>query len=143
MTKINDRRAEFASRLHEVCAEKGLAERGRQTALGRLCAVSYQAAKKWLDGDGWPALDKALTICEWGGVNVNWLLQGQGPKRGTNIDANRLGVLEAVDALPADDRQQALDFIRYKVEKADGWFAHDQLGRYLVMLDKISRAPKG
>lgn len=115
---------------------------GRKTQLGALCGVSYQAAKKWLDGDGWPDMDHVLVICQRAEVNINWLLQGMGPKKGLQVDANKLGILEAIDALPIDDRQQTFDFIRYKVEKADGWFAEEKLARYMTMLDRITKAPR-
>lgn len=84
-----------------------------------------------------------MTICEFAGVNVNWLLQGVGLKRGMHVDAAQLGILEAIDELPADDRQQTFDFIRYKIQTADGWYAKEKLARYMGMLDKIIKVPKG
>lgn len=137
-----DARLAFADRLAEVCDDLGMPKHGRKTQLGALCSVSYQAAKRWLDGEGWPDMDNVLLICKRAAVNVNWLLQGVGPKRGQQIDANQLGALEAIDSLPVDDRQQTFDFIRYKVEKADGWFAAEKLARYMTMLDRISETQK-
>lgn len=45
-------RPEFANRLIEVCDDLEIPVRGRRTRLGKLCGVTYQAAGKWLDGDG-------------------------------------------------------------------------------------------
>jgi transcriptional regulator with XRE-family HTH domain len=135
-------RLAFAQRLHEICEDRKLPQRGRQTALAKRFGVSYQAVKKWLDGVGYPNTDLVVSIAEWGEVNVNWLLQGIGPKRGERIDSSKLAIAEGIAELPLDDRQQVLDFIRYKFEKADGWFAGEKLGRYMAMLDRLGKMPK-
>lgn len=137
-------RQAFARRMHEVCDELGIAPgRGRQTLLGKRFGVTPKAARKWLEGVGYPDLDMAVRIAQEAGVHVNWLLQGAGPKhvdRARNDTAERIG--DIVESLPADERQQTLDFIRYKLERSGQWYAADTVGRYLAFIDKIRRANK-
>lgn len=132
--------SQFAVRLHEVCGHLGIpAGRGRQTALAGKFGVSPNAARKWLLGEGMPELAKAIEIASAANVNILWLLQGVGPKRiDGEYDTTPGELLEAVQQLPADDGQQVFDFIRYKFERADGWYASEQLARYMVMLDRIA-----
>ena len=128
----------FSARLREVCEEMGMpAARGLQTQLAAKFGVSPNAARKWVQGLGMPELDTAIEIAKWAGVNINWLLQGTGPKRGDKLETQALVLNEAVDSLPADDRQMVLDFMRYKIERADGFIAGERLARYLSMIDSI------
>ena len=88
-----------------------------------------------------PELEMVVRLADWGDVNVLWLIQGRGPKRGEKVDTRPGELLDAVNSLPADDGQQVFDFIRYKIERADGWFTSDKLGRYMAMLDDIKKQP--
>lgn len=132
----------FALRLRELCEDAALPERGRQTLLAKKFAVSQQAAKKWLSGESLPELDKVVAIADWGGVTVNWLLQGFGPKRGDHIETKSLILTEAIENLPTDSKQQVLDFISYKIERADGLFVGERLAKYMTMLDAFKRSPR-
>lgn len=142
--EVTDLREQFARRMHEVCDELGIPPgRGRQTTLGKRFGVTPKAARKWLEGLGYPDLDKALRIAQEAGVSALWLLQGVGPKyvaEARNQMAQRVG--DIVDSLPPDERQQAIDFIRYKVERSGKWYAADQLGRYMTFLDRLARAKR-
>lgn len=137
-----DVKADFARRLHDVCDDLGLVSgRGRQTALANHFGLTPNAARKWLLGIGMPELDKAIEIANAARVNVLWLLQGAGPKRGEAFDTAPGELLEAVQHLPANEGQQVFDFIRYKIERADGWYAADKLANYMLMLDKFTASP--
>jgi transcriptional regulator with XRE-family HTH domain len=142
VNKVNELPA-FAARLNEVCTDKQLPlERGRQTELAAIFGVSPNAARKWLRGDGLPELSVAIKIAKWAGVHVEWLLSGRGPKR-IGVDAKSLVLGEVIQELPEADRQQALDFVRYKVERSSSVvFTGDKLARYMVMLDAFAAAPK-
>ena len=138
-----DIKTAFAARLAEVCQRMGLPdEHGRQSALAKVFGVTPNAARKWLLGIGMPELDLAIRLADWGGVNVQWLLQGVGPKLVDSGDTTPGELFDAVTDLPPDDGQQVFDFIRYKIERADGWFAAERAARYLVLLDKIAATPK-
>ena len=107
-------------------------------ALAKRFGVTPGAARKWLLGIGMPELDMAVQIAQAAHVNVLWLLQGAGPKRGEAFDTEPGELLDAVQQLPDDDGQQVFDFIRYKIERADGWFASEKLAHYMVMLDRFA-----
>jgi len=132
----------FAQRLNQLCTEKGITpSRGRQTELAEMFGVSPNAARKWLLGEGMPQLEMATRIAHWAGVNVVWLLQGDGPKY-VESDTKSGEFLEAVRSLPPHDSEAVLDFIRYKFERAEGWFAAEQIVAYSAMLDDIGKAKK-
>ncbi len=127
-------RIAFATRLLEICSDKGLPARGRQTLLARIFKVSQQAARKWLDAESFPSTETIIEIADWADVNVNWLLQGVGPKSGTRVDAKVLVLDEAVHSLPPELGADLLDNIRTKLERIGKLDAREPTGRYHVML---------
>lgn len=132
----NEVTAAFAARLAQLCDEKGLPVRGRQTLLGKAMQVTPNAARKWLVGEGLPELDMAVRLAKWGGVDVLWLLQGNGPKR-TPFDVKALVLDEALHALPKDAAHQALEYLRYTLERSMPPTAKEQVARYSVMIDAM------
>jgi hypothetical protein len=136
-------RAKFAARMAEVCADLGIEPgHGQQAALGRLFGVTPKAARKWLMGEGFPEMAMALRICEKADVNVNWLLQGVGPKRGDKVAVRAMVLDEVITELPDTSRQSVLDFVGYTLEKSDGVFVGERLVRYMKMLDSFKKAPR-
>ncbi|MEO8806608.1 MAG: hypothetical protein ABI433_11025 [Burkholderiaceae bacterium] len=117
----------------------GLQERGRQTKLGKQFQVSQQAARKWLDGRAYPETGTVISIANWAGVNVNWLLQGAGPKRGDKVDMKAAVIDEAIKALPRELGLDLVDNLRSKLERA-GKVAQDESNhRFVTMLDSYER----
>jgi transcriptional regulator with XRE-family HTH domain len=141
MDEVRAIRAAFALRMNELADDIGVPRRGRQTALGKTFGVTPKAARKWLTGEGLPELGTAVAIANRAGVNVVWLLQGVGPKRGQAVDGEKIALTEGIDELPQEDRQQVLDFIGFKFSRADGWFVGEKLARYMKLLDNLSRKP--
>jgi hypothetical protein len=127
--------AAFAERLNDVCDEKGLPNHGRQSRLGRQFGVSQQSARKWLEGIAFPELDKLVAIADWGDVNVNWLLQGAGPRRGNRIDSKALVLDEAVKSLPRDAAIDIVDHVRAKLVRMGKITANEPDTRWSTMLD--------
>ena len=119
----------------ELCNDMKLPQRGRQSRLADRFKVSQQAAKKWLDGKGYPTIETIVEIAEWADVNVNWLLQGAGPKHGNRIDAKALVIDEAVRSLPRELGIDLIDNLRAKLERVGKLQAHEPSKRYLTMLD--------
>ena len=116
--------------------------RGRQTRLAEIFKVTPNAARKWLQGEGMPELDLSVAIADWASININWLLQGAGPKRGDKIDTKALVLNEAIESLPDDRRRQVVDFIGYVIEKSDGpLFVGERLARYKKMLAAFKVSP--
>lgn len=133
-----DVRASFASRVHELCDELKIAPgHGRQTALGKMFGVTPKAARKWLLGISYPEMALAVTMCNAAGVNVLWLLQGSGPKKGDKVDRPSMLLAEGLQGLPADKRLAVLDYIRFQFGQADGWFTHEAMARYMDSVDTL------
>lgn len=126
--------------MHELCDELGIAPgHGRQTALGKLFGVTPKAARKWLLGISYPEMPLAVAMCERAGVNVLWLLQGSGPKKGDKVDRPTMMLAEGLQSLPNDQRLVVLEFLRFQFEKADGWFTNEALARYTDSIDTLRR----
>ncbi len=81
--EIDHEKAAFSARLNEICDEMSVPPKGqaRQTTLARIFNVTQKGARKWLEGEGYPALDMARRIAVWSNVCIEWLLSGRGPKR--------------------------------------------------------------
>lgn len=131
-------RAAFAERMHELCDALEIPRgHGRNTALGQRFKVTPNAARKWLLGLSYPEMAKAVEMCEAAHLNVLWLLQGSPPKRGEHVDANLLGLAEAVAGLPQAEREAVLQFARFKVQETAGWYRPDTLRGYLRAIDSL------
>lgn len=94
----------FAARLNEICDDKGVPPKGRnrQAELGKLFHVSQKAARKWLEGEGFPTVPTGVEIATWGGVSYDWLMTGRGPKRPAEFasDPNTNRVLSLMETMP-------------------------------------------
>lgn len=124
---------EFAVRLNAALDDAGVVQKfaGRQVEVGKMFGVSQKGARKWLEGDGLPTLEKCVEIATRLDVTLEWLMTGRGPRRnGENV----------LQALPPPDQQEAIDFIEFKLTKA---YTGETLARYLVWLDRIRRNPPG
>lgn len=133
-------REAFARRMHELCDELGIPRgHGRNAALGRKVGKTPNAARKWLLGLGYPEMALAVTLCNEAGVNVVWLLQGVGPKRGERSDPVAMQVAEGIESLPNENRQHVLEYLRYEFDRADGWFTSDALARYIDSIEELQR----
>jgi transcriptional regulator with XRE-family HTH domain len=127
--------------MNELCDDLGIpAGRGRQTDLARLVGLNPNAARKWLQGAGYPTIDIAVWLADRAGVHVNWLLQGTLPKRIHNRTDTKVLILdEALHTLPPNDAQQVFDFITYKIEKSEVPIVGERLSRYMKMLDAFKQ----
>src|SRR6185369_5754927 len=132
-------RLSFASRLNEVCDDMKLPKHGRQTALAKQFDVGPKAARKWLIGDGFPEIELAIRIANWGNVSFNWLMTGKGPKRAGHADTKVVVLGEVLESMPPDDGQQVFDFIEYKIQRNEGFFVGERLARYLAMIDAFKK----
>lgn len=75
----------FSARLNALCDEPQFGipapGKGRQVALASKFAVSQNAARKWLVGDGMPKPVMIERLARYFSVNTEWLRAGIGPMR--------------------------------------------------------------
>lgn len=136
--ELTDIRQAFVDRVHVLCDELGIpAGHGRQTALGKRFGVTAKAARKWLTGQGYPEMETAVRMCEEAHISVVWLLQGTPPMRGSQVDHSTAVVAEALMSLPAENRNQVLEYMRFQFESHRGWFTEEAVGRYVRDLNKV------
>lgn len=98
-------------------------------------SVSQQGAAKWLGGLSYPELETAIAIAEWAEVNVTWLLQGVGMKRGNRVSTRAQLLDEAIRSLPPELGTDLLDNLRAKLERVGRLTAQEPPARYQSMLD--------
>lgn len=138
---ISPNSAAFSSRLEEACSEKRMPLRGRQSAIARKLQVTQQAVRKWRAGEAYPDMSRAIELANWLEVNVVWLLQGTGPKRGERIDDSLRLVAEAIEHLPTDERARVLRFLSFELAQHPGWFANEATARYSAAIDALAARP--
>lgn len=79
-------KADVAERLKAAMIERGhVALRGAPSgvdvaALSKAADVSYEMARRYADGMASPGRPNAKRIAKWLGINVAWLLHGEGPR---------------------------------------------------------------
>jgi hypothetical protein len=136
-------REAFARRLHEVCDEMGVVEgHGRYSDLARRLSLTSKAVRKWFLAMNWPTLDIAVELANMGTVNLTWLLQGVGPKRGDRIDPNALALVEALVNLPKQERAHVANYLRFEFQTLPRWFAEEQRARYDAALEAVAALPE-
>lgn len=86
-------------------------------------------------------MSMAVRIANLAGVNVLWLLQGNGPKRGERVDPNVLAVVEAIEHLPQEERSHIASYLGFEFQKLPHWFVAEAQARYVVALDALARRP--
>ena len=92
--------------------------------------ISAPAMHKWAQGGG-ITVDNLRILADHFGVSPAWLMLGEGSMHGP------VSLEHVLHALPDNNGPQVLDFIRYKIERAEGMIASDRLGEYMKMIDTI------
>lgn len=81
MKQVNDpqRLREFAARLNAVLDALGVPRKGngRQIVVGKTMKVSIRGARRWLEGEAYPAPNKFVELAARYGTTVDWLLGGK------------------------------------------------------------------
>jgi transcriptional regulator with XRE-family HTH domain len=132
-------RAAFSARMHEICDNKDVPVIGRQVALARVFGVTNKAARRWLEGLGYPEMAMAVRIADWADVNLTWLLQGSGPKRGNRVDGKALVLDEAMHALTREQGTDLIDSLRAKLVRVGKISAEEPDDRFQTMLAAYER----
>ncbi len=129
------KKSAFSARLNELLDEAGVPNKfeGRQVVVGKMFGVTQKGARKWLEGEGLPTLEKCIEIAERFGVHTEWLLSGRGPKWISGSPPENL-----IDILPEEARQETLSFLEFKGTKV---LEGERLMRYLAWVDRMKRNP--
>jgi hypothetical protein len=131
----------FAQRVDEICTDMRLPERGRQSELGRLMGVTPKAARRWLVGEGFPETTVAIKLARLAQVNYEWLMTGRGLKWNKPVDTKALVIGEAIEQLPPAERHEAVEYLRFKLQRSAAVFAGERLANYMKALDTFEVDP--
>lgn len=126
----------FAVRLNELCDDMGVPPKGqaRQTLVGKLFGVTQKGARRWLEGEGLPETKKCIQIATWGSVNFEWLMTGRGPKA---MKEAKFWLVEALEDM-GQSGQEAINFLKYSIERSQPLIASEKAARYVRMLDSMT-----
>lgn len=111
----SDPKIEFAQRLNQALNEMqppapGEGD-GRQDFVASLFGVDQTGARKWLRGEGFPAIGRAIQIAKRLNVSFEWLMTGRGEKRVLDKEnAELVRLLDLWFKMPKEAQQQ---FMRY------------------------------
>jgi len=115
MSEVEIKRA-FASRLNAICDDKRVPPKGqnRQAEVARIFGVSQKGARKWLEGEGLPTLERAIEMALWADVSVEWLLTGRGERHApaSALDNYSQTMLAVMEKLPPYLKATALDQVK-------------------------------
>lgn len=102
-----DEKAAFSKRLNEICDDKDVPPKGenRQSTLGKKFGVSQKGARKWLEGEGFPSIEKLIAIAKWGDIAFEWLVTGRGskdlPEENLRLRPDLKRLMSAAEELPS------------------------------------------
>lgn len=117
-----DERVEFSRRLNEALDESPLRVppkgEGRQVFVAKIFSVDQKGARKWLEGEGFPKMERCITIARKLEVTVEWLLTGRGNKRMVDpADIQLATLLNLYYQMPADLRDDLCQYAAFVVAK--------------------------
>ena len=117
-----DERIEFSRRLNEALDESPLGVPikgdGRQIFVSRLFEVDQKGARKWLEGEGFPKLERCIIISKKLNVSVEWLLTGRGNKRMVDpADIQLATLLNDYYQLPTELKTELSQYAAYILSK--------------------------
>lgn len=89
----------WSARFNECCDAHGIPRKGenRQAIVGKLFGVSQVGARKWLEGESMPTLEKCIEMAQLFKVRFEWFMTGRGRRE-------HLGLLDANKLTPGESR---------------------------------------
>lgn len=96
-------------RISEAMDRAGITSQ-RQLAIK--LGISNVSVNGWANCKFMPTMEHMLKIAAWGRVCVEWLWTGRGPK--TPLDKNLAELLDELEALPPERREEILRFARFR-----------------------------
>jgi transcriptional regulator with XRE-family HTH domain len=114
---------QFARRLQSLCIEKQIPTIGLQRRLAKAFGVSQPAVRKWLHGEGYPTMDKAIEIAKYFDVSIEWLLTGRGRQTiQPEPDALYRKIADILHTMPKSQQDRTLEAFRVLTEPAAAYF---------------------
>ena len=92
---------------------------GRQVRVGKLFSVNQKTARRWLEGEGFPTLEKSIEIARKLDLALEWLLTGRGEKRIMEPTSMQLAeLLDLWHQLNDVAHLEILNFAKFLVNKS-------------------------
>lgn len=122
----------FAARFEKLRGETSFQKLSDAVAAQTGIRISAQAMHKWVQQDGGITLENAKAVAEYFKVSPGWLLFGEGQGQQPTIDA-------AIREMPAQNKQQSIDFLEYQIKSAAPFMASEKLAHYMAMIERFKR----
>lgn len=102
----------FAERLNRVADKLGIPEKGRnrQELFGKRFGVSQESARKWLEGESMPQLERCIQIATAACVSFEWMMTGRGESNllESSADKAEAAILAAMRMMQPQQKYQLL-----------------------------------
>ncbi|MBA2410296.1 MAG: helix-turn-helix transcriptional regulator [Gammaproteobacteria bacterium] len=95
----------FSERISSLIEEAGGADGGVRR-IAQMCGLSEQVIRKWAAGQSDPSRLRLITLARGVNVNLPWLAEGTGPKRGSDVPLNSLDQWDTFVELLSHARDQ-------------------------------------
>lgn len=126
MKKLSPSAETLGDRIRQARIAAGLT----QEQLGAVAGISGSAITQLENGETKTLKPENLfKIAKKLRKSAEWLVTGEG------TELPREEIYDALAELPGNNPQTVLDFIQYRIEKAEGLIASDKIGRYMAMIE--------
>lgn len=137
----DDEKALFAKRLNELCDDKSLPTRGRQTILKdhfikNNIKMSQESTRKWLKGETILIHENKIVLCQYFKANYEWLATGNGEKYGVQDSEDDFFNMLGVDRSDIDLDLMEIFRIAAKTEKEKRGELKRKIKEYLDSREK-------
>ena len=102
--------AEFAKRLNDALDQINFSPKhqGRQIDLSKRMGVSQKGARKWLEGEAYPTLDKQLELAKLARVIFQWLMTGEGPHPHEGLTPKQRSMVQLMEAMTQEQQDELI-----------------------------------
>jgi len=70
--------------------------------------VSQKGARKWLEGEAYPTLDKQLELAKLARVSFQWLMTGEGPHPHEGLTPNQRSMVQLMEAMTEEQQDELI-----------------------------------
>lgn len=105
--EINEK-ADFSQRLNKALDDIGVPQKGqnRQEIVGKRFGVTQKGARKWLEAESIPNIDRCIHIAKDLGVSFEWLMTGRGSMKNDEAHSDNAQLLMVMFNQMTEDEQK-------------------------------------
>jgi transcriptional regulator with XRE-family HTH domain len=131
---LDERIRRFADRLKTMIGDQSV------RSFARKCGLSEKSLRKYLAGNTDPSGSAIIAMAEAGGVNILWLMTGEGPMRREETEQSALKSPEPAPAVDADTLTTVIKEVEIAMQKRRLHLSADKQARLIgVLYDYVKK----